>query len=58
MLFGFMGVIYMVWLYLTWLPAYLEHERHLSIARTGWVVVIPTSSARSACSPRATSPMA
>ncbi len=41
MLFGFMGVIYMVWLYLTWLPAYLEHERHLSIARTGWVVVIP-----------------
>jgi len=41
MLLGFMGVIYMVWLYLTWLPAYLEHERHLSIARTGWVVVIP-----------------
>jgi MFS family permease len=41
MLFGFMGVIYMVWLYLTWLPAYLEHERHLSIARTGWVVSIP-----------------
>lgn len=41
MIFGFMGVIYMVWLYLTWLPAYLEHERHLSIARTGWVVSIP-----------------
>ena len=41
MIFGFMGVIYMVWLYLTWLPAYLEHERHLSIARTGWVVAIP-----------------
>jgi len=41
MLLGFMGVIYMVWLYLTWLPAYLEHERHLSIARTGWVVAIP-----------------
>jgi MFS family permease len=36
-----MGVIYMVWLYLTWLPAYLEHERHLSIAKTGWVVSIP-----------------
>jgi MFS family permease len=31
----------MVWLYLTWLPAYLEHERHLSIARTGWVAAIP-----------------
>lgn len=41
MIFGFMGVIYMVWLYLTWLPAYLEHERHLSIAKTGWVVSIP-----------------
>jgi sugar phosphate permease len=41
MIFGFMGVIYMVWLYLTWLPAYLEHERHLSIAKTGWIVSIP-----------------
>ena len=41
MIFGFMGVIYMVWLYLTWLPAYLEHERHLTIAKTGWVVAIP-----------------
>jgi sugar phosphate permease len=41
MLFGFMGVVYMVWLYLTWLPAYLEHERHLSIASTGWVTSIP-----------------
>jgi sugar phosphate permease len=41
MIFGFMGVIYMVWLYLTWLPAYLEHERHLSIAKTGWIVAIP-----------------
>jgi sugar phosphate permease len=41
MIFGFMGVIYMVWLFLTWLPAYLEHERHLSIAHTGWVVAIP-----------------
>ena len=41
MIFGNMGVIYMVWLYLTWLPAYLEHERHLSIAHTGWLVSIP-----------------
>ncbi|WP_287497724.1 MFS transporter [Pandoraea sp. CB10b_02] len=41
MIFGYMGVIYMVWLYLTWLPAYLEHERHLSIAKTGWIVSIP-----------------
>jgi MFS transporter, ACS family, L-galactonate transporter len=41
MIFGFMGVIYMVWLYLTWLPGYLERERHLSIAHTGWLVSIP-----------------
>jgi len=40
-LLGFVGVIYMVWLYLTWLPDYLERERHLSIARAGWVVSIP-----------------
>jgi len=41
MLVGFMGVVYMLWLYLTWLPVYLEHEHHLSIARTGWIVSIP-----------------
>ncbi|WP_438390090.1 MFS transporter [Caballeronia sp. DA-9] len=41
MIIGFMGVIYMVWLYLTWLPGYLENERHLSIAHTGWLVSIP-----------------
>lgn len=41
MVIGNMGVIYMLWLYLTWLPAYLEHERHLSIASTGWLVSIP-----------------
>ena len=41
MIFGFMGVIYMVWLYLTWLPSYLEHERGLSVAKTGWVIAIP-----------------
>ncbi len=41
MLLGFMGVIYMVWLYLTWLPAYLEKERGLPLATAGWVMIIP-----------------
>lgn len=41
MLFGFMGVIYMVFLYVTWLPAYLQQERGLSIAESGWVLMIP-----------------
>ncbi len=39
-IFGFMGVIYMVWLYLTWLPSYLEHARGFTVERTGWVVAI------------------
>jgi MFS family permease len=41
MLLGFMGVIYMVFLYVTWLPAYLQQERGLSIAQSGWVLMIP-----------------
>ncbi|MEI6486814.1 MAG: MFS transporter [Sphingomonadales bacterium] len=41
MLLGFMGVIYMVWLYLTWLPAYLEKERGLALATGGWIMSIP-----------------
>jgi sugar phosphate permease len=40
-IFGFMGVIYMIWLYLTWLPAYLSTERGLTIAKAGWVLAIP-----------------
>ena len=38
---GFVGIIYMIWLYLTWLPVYLEHERHFTVARVGWVLAIP-----------------
>ena len=38
---GFMGVIYMVFLYVTWLPAYLQQERGLSITESGWVLMIP-----------------
>jgi MFS family permease len=38
---GFVGIIYMIWLYLTWLPLYLEHERHFSIAHVGWILSIP-----------------
>ncbi len=38
---GFVGVIYTIWLYINWLPGYLEFERHLTVARTGWVASIP-----------------
>jgi len=41
MALGFMGVIYMVFLYVTWLPAYLQQERGLSLAESGWVLMIP-----------------
>ncbi|MNS52739.1 L-galactonate transporter [compost metagenome] len=35
---GFMGVIYMLWLHLTWLPGYFEREHGLSLYKTAWVV--------------------
>jgi MFS transporter, ACS family, L-galactonate transporter len=38
---GFFGVVYMSWLYLAWLPGYLELQRHMSIPKTGLVAAIP-----------------
>jgi MFS family permease len=33
--------VYMGWLYLAWLPGYLEMQRHMSIPKTGIVAAIP-----------------
>jgi sugar phosphate permease len=41
MLLGFFGTVYVTWIYTAWLPAYLEQERHISIARTGWIAAVP-----------------
>jgi MFS family permease len=41
MIAGFFGTIYTLWLYTSWLPFYLEHERHLSIAKVGVLASIP-----------------
>jgi sugar phosphate permease len=41
LLLGFFGVVYMGWLYLAWLPGYLEMQRHMSIPKTGFVAAIP-----------------
>ena len=41
MAFGFLGVIYMTWLYGTWLPDYLERERHLSVRAAGIWTAVP-----------------
>jgi MFS family permease len=32
---------YAVWMYQTWLPAYLEMQQHISIAKTGVLAMIP-----------------
>lgn len=35
---GFMGVIYMLWLHLTWLPGYFEKQHGMDLYKTAWVV--------------------
>lgn len=32
---------YAIWMYQTWLPAYLEMQQHISIAKTGFLAMIP-----------------
>ena len=41
MMLGFGGINYTNWLYTTWLPGYLQNERHLSLSRSGWVAAFP-----------------
>ncbi|HEY0263703.1 MAG TPA: MFS transporter [Granulicella sp.] len=41
MMLGFGGINYTNWLYTSWLPGYLQAERHLSLAKSGWVAAIP-----------------
>jgi sugar phosphate permease len=41
MIFGFFGETYLTWIYMAWLPGYLEIERHMSVASTGWAASVP-----------------
>ena len=41
MMLGWGGVNYTVWLYLAWLPGYLQEQHHLSLAKSGWLAAIP-----------------
>jgi cyanate permease len=41
MMLGWGGINYTVWLYLAWLPGYLQEERRLSLATSGWVAAVP-----------------
>jgi sugar phosphate permease len=41
MILGFIGTIYLLWVYSAWLPGYLEIERHMSVKQTGYAAAIP-----------------
>ena len=41
MMLGFGGINYTVWLYMSWMPNYLEAEHRISIATTGAIAIIP-----------------
>jgi sugar phosphate permease len=38
---GFGGALYLVWLYLTWLPGYLEMEHHMTTIKVGLAASVP-----------------
>lgn len=40
---GYFGVTYVSWLFNSWLPGYLQMERHMSLAKVGWTAAIPYS---------------
>jgi MFS family permease len=41
MTLGFAGALYLIWLYLTWLPAYLERQHHMSTINVGFAASVP-----------------
>ena len=41
MTLGFSGALYLIWLYLTWLPGYLEIEHHMTTIKVGFAASIP-----------------
>ena len=38
---GFSGVAYTNWLYISWVPGYLQTMRHLSLRASGWAAAVP-----------------
>lgn len=41
MIIGCFGIFYTVWVYLTWLPGYLQTARGFSLTKTGWLAALP-----------------
>jgi MFS family permease len=41
MVLGFFGSVYLNWLFVTWLPGYLQMERHMDTLKTGYAAFVP-----------------
>jgi sugar phosphate permease len=41
LILGYFGIIYIGWLFVAWLPGYLEIQRHMSIPKSGFVASVP-----------------
>lgn len=41
MIIGAFGIFYTVWVYLTWLPSYIETDLGFSLEQTGWLAALP-----------------
>jgi D-galactonate transporter len=41
MIIGNFGIMFTIWVYLTWLPSYLEKEQGFTLKETGWIASIP-----------------
>ncbi len=41
LILGFFGNVYIGWLFIAWLPGYLEMQRHMSIPKTGLIASVP-----------------
>jgi MFS family permease len=41
MILGFFGSVYLNWLYITWLPGYLQMARHMDTIHTGFAAFVP-----------------
>lgn len=41
MIIGCFGIFYTAWVYLTWLPSYLQTSRGFSLTKTGWLAALP-----------------
>jgi MFS family permease len=41
LIIGFFGIVYVTWLFQSWLPGYLEIQRHMSVKATGFIASVP-----------------